>query len=115
MSIVQVLFLILLWGIPIFRFINFYLKQDKEEQEELKKGIKSPSFLFVDGFRYIGLALFFSGIITSINVIQHFGAFMLFIGWFSGGIEIRNKNIKRSIILMSFGIIGAVTYYFIVI
>ncbi|MFC4323319.1 hypothetical protein [Litchfieldia salsa] len=113
MSIVQILFLLLLWGLPIFIFFNMYLKQDKQEQEEFIKGLKSPSFLFVDGSRVIGMGLFFSGMITSIMLIQHIGAFMLFFGWFAGGIEIWGSSVKRGIIVLSFGVIGAATYYYI--
>ncbi|MFC6040267.1 hypothetical protein ACFPYN_12620 [Paenisporosarcina macmurdoensis] len=110
MRIIQILLL----GIPIFYFIIIYLKKDKEEQEELR-GTKSPSSLLDEGLRFIGFAVFFSGLITSIAILQHIGAIMIFIGWFSGGIQIWDESIKKSVLLMSFGVIGIVTYYFLVI
>ncbi len=110
MSIIQVLFLFLIWAIPIFLFINTYLKTDKEEQQEFKNEMKSPSFLLIGGFGCIGVLLFHSGNIATIKSLQHIGALMVFIGWFSGCIGSWKKSVKKSVGLMSLGVMGIVTY-----
>ncbi len=109
---IQSVFLILLWGIPIIRFLWIYGKLDKEEQAEIKAALKSPSYFLEDGFSYLGFALIFSGMIASFPIIQHIGASMLFIGWFYGGLELWDVSYKKSAGIMSIAIIAAGVYYF---
>ncbi len=112
MGIINIIFLILLWGIPTFLSVKAYLKLNKEEQAEVKRGLINPSFIFVDGFRYFGMPVFFSGIITSLAVLKHIGAFMLIIGWFSAGVEMWETSIKKSVVLISIAMLASISYYF---
>lgn len=112
MDAVQIVFLVLLWGVPIVRFIRTYRNLTQEDQAEIKAGLKSPLFILDDGFRHIGLLLIFSGMITFIPVIQHVGAALLFIGWFYGGLELLDVSYKKSAGMMSFSVIAAGAYYF---
>jgi hypothetical protein len=41
MDAVQIVFLVLLWGVPIVRFIQMYRKMNEEEQAEIKTSIKT--------------------------------------------------------------------------
>lgn len=115
MSVIKVIFLISIWAIPIFLSINTYLIADIEEQQEFKNEMKSPPFLLIGGFSCIGVLIFFSGNIATIKSLQHIGGLMLFIGWFSGCIAFWKKSVYKSVALMLFGLIGIVTYYFLVI
>ncbi|MCM3124501.1 MULTISPECIES: hypothetical protein [unclassified Mesobacillus] len=115
MGMIKVLFIILIWAIPIFYIINTYIKTDKEEQQEFKNEMKSPSFLLIGGFSCIGVLLFHSGNIATIKSLEHIGAFMVFFGWFSGCIAFWEKSVKKSVGLMSLGVMGVVTYCFLVI
>lgn len=111
MDAVQIVFLVLLWGVPIVRFIQMYRKMNEEEQAEIKASLKNPLYYLDDGFRYIGFALMFSGMIASIPIIQHIGASILFIGWFYGGLDLLDKSVKQSVGLMSFAVLMAGVYY----
>jgi hypothetical protein len=64
MDVFQIVFLILLWGIPLVRFIKIFRKLDKEEQSEIKAALKSPLYYLDDGFSHIGMLLMFTGMIT---------------------------------------------------
>jgi hypothetical protein len=108
---VQIVFLVLIWGVPIVRFIQTYRKLNKEEQAEVKASLKNPLYYLDDGFRYIGFALLFSGMIASIPVIQHIGASILFIGWFYGGLDLLDKSVKQSVAAMSIAVIAAGAYF----
>ncbi|WP_102264555.1 hypothetical protein [Mesobacillus jeotgali] len=113
MDAVQIVFLVLLWGVPIVRFIKVYREMDEEEQAEIKASLKNPLYYLDDGFRHIGFPLMFSGMIASSPVIQHIGASILFIGWFYGGLEHLDKSVKQSVGLMSFAVLMAGVYYLI--
>jgi hypothetical protein len=115
MGRIKVLFIILIWAIPMFHIINTYIKTDKEEQQEFKNEMKSPSFLLVGGFSCIGVLLFHSGNIATIKSLQHIGAFMVFFSWFFGCIASWKKSVRKSVGLMLLGVMGVVTYCFLVI
>jgi hypothetical protein len=106
---IQVLFLIAIWIIPIFISRNAYLKMNNEEQTELK----NPFVLFGVGFIVIGLLLGFSGIILALKFLQHIGAFMVFISWFTTSIVNWKKgktNSVKSAALVLLGVVGIVVY-----
>lgn len=113
MDALQIVFLVLLWGVPIVRFIQIYRKLNEEEQAEIKASLKDPLFYLDDGFRYIGFALLFSGMIASIPAIQHIGASILFIGWFYGGLDLLDKSVKQSVAAMTIAVIAAGAYFLI--
>ncbi|MGV2939531.1 hypothetical protein AB5I83_08075 [Mesobacillus sp. LC4] len=113
MDVVLILFLVFLWGGPIFRFINMYRKMNEEERAELKVSLRNPLFCLEEGFRDIGFALMFSGMIVSIPIIQHTGASILFIGWFIGGLDLLDKSVKQSVAAMSISLIAAGVYFLI--
>ena len=113
MDAVQIVFLVLLWGVPIVRFIRIYRKMNEEEQAEIKASLKDPLYYLDDGVRYIGFALMLSGMIAFNPVIQHIGASILFIGWFYGGLDHLDKSVKESVGLMLFAVLMAGVYYLI--
>ncbi|WP_139378315.1 hypothetical protein [Mesobacillus jeotgali] len=112
MDAVQIIFLILLWGIPIIRFMKIYRKLEKEEQEEIKASFKNPLYYLGDGFGHLGLLLIFTGMIIAVPVVQHIGAALLFVGWFYGGVELLDVSYKKSAGVISFSVIATGAYYF---
>jgi hypothetical protein len=91
---IQVLFLIAIWIIPIFLSRNAYLKMNNKEQTEFKNELKDPLALFGVGLIIIGLLLAFSGIILAVKFLQHIGAIMVFISWFTTSIVSWKKGKK---------------------
>jgi hypothetical protein len=111
MDVFQIVFLILLWGIPLVRFIKIFRKLDKEEQSEIKAALKSPLYYLDDGFSHIGMLLMFTGMITWISIIQHIGISLICISWFYGGLELIDVSYKKGFGMMSFSVIAAGAYY----
>ena len=82
MGVLQVIFLILLWGIPIILFTTTYIKLKREEKREIINEIKRPLVLFELGF-VIGVMIFLSGSISLLKWIQHVGAITLIASGFT--------------------------------
>ncbi|MGE7024519.1 Fe3+-siderophore ABC transporter permease [Solibacillus cecembensis] len=110
---IQVLFVILIWVIPIILVTNAYFKMDKEERQEFKNEFKQPLALFGVGLIIIGLLLAFSGIILTIEWIQHIGAIMVFISWLTTSIVNWKKgktDFIKSAVLILLGVLGIAAY-----
>lgn len=46
MKIIQLIFLVLLWGVPVILSVNSYRKAIKEEQLEIRNDLKRPFFFW---------------------------------------------------------------------
>ncbi|MBD1221901.1 Fe3+-siderophore ABC transporter permease [Virgibacillus halodenitrificans] len=117
MGFVQVLFLILIWVLPILFLINAYLKMDRDEKQEIKNDIKNPLALFGIGFIIIGLLLFFSGVILTVKKLQHIGAIMVLISWITTSIVSwkRGKTgFITSVVLILLGVMGIAAYSYLI-
>ncbi|PIC80187.1 hypothetical protein CSV75_09515 [Sporosarcina sp. P18a] len=80
MDIIKVIFLILLWGIPISLSIISYRKATEEERHEIIKDLKRPSSLLGLCLASTGVMVLFSGSISQINWLFNAGVIMLIIG-----------------------------------
>ena len=80
MDIIVVIFLILLWGIPISISMISYRKATEEERHEIIKDLKRSSSLLGLGLACTGVMVLFSGSISQINWLLNAGAIMLIIG-----------------------------------
>lgn len=69
MSLIQVLFLIAIWVVPITLLIRIYLKITKEEKGKFREEFRRSSVLLGLGIPVFGLLL------------QHTGVILLFISW----------------------------------
>lgn len=111
MMIFQAIIIILIWAIPIFLFIKTYKKMEKEEQQDAREELKSPSFLLIFVGGCIGFQVFITGSISEIKIIQHIGAGLVFIGFVSGCMAaFRQRKVIKGLALMIVGIIGTIVY-----
>ncbi|MEK4531596.1 Fe3+-siderophore ABC transporter permease [Solibacillus sp. FSL K6-1554] len=110
---IQVLFVILIWVIPIILLTNAYFKMDEEERQEFKSEFKKPLALFCVGLLVIGFLLSLSGNILAIGLIQHIGATMVFISWFTTSVVNWKKgktDFIKSAVLILLGVLGIAAY-----
>lgn len=117
MGFIRILFLIAIWFIPIIFLINIYLKMNKKEQEEFKRQLKRPSVLFGLGFPVIGMLMFLSGMILTVKLIQHFGATLVLISWFTTSLVSWKKgktDFIKSAALILLGVIGFAVYIYLI-
>ena len=119
MDSIQVLFLIVIWSLPIIIFTTYYLKLDKEGQKnlrnEIKIEIKKPSILFGLGVPVIGLMLLFSGSISEMKPFTQIGLIILIISCFAIGIEgwiKKERKFSSNASLMLWGLILTVAYIY---
>jgi len=113
MEFVQILFLILIWILPIYFMINAYLKMDEEKREELKSELRNPLILFVSGFVGLGVLLFSTGSISTVKLLQHIGMTMIFISWFTIIIvswKRKKTGFITSVSLVLLGLVGIAAY-----
>jgi hypothetical protein len=104
MMIFQAILIILIWAIPIYLFIKTYKKIAKEEQQDAKEVLKSPSFLLIFGGCCIGFQVFITGSISEIKIIQHIGAALVIIGMVTGCMAaFRQRLVIKGLALMIVG------------
>lgn len=117
MVFVQVIFVMLIWILPIILSTNAYLKMDKDEKQKIKNDIRDPLALFVSGFSAIGLLLVFTGLISTVQVLQHIGFALVLISWFTTSIvswKRKKTGFTTSIVLMLLGVFGMVSYSYLI-
>ncbi|MCT2534391.1 hypothetical protein NC661_15095 [Aquibacillus koreensis] len=102
MDVVEIILLIALWVIPISFIIFNYRKLDDEEKEALKIELKDPLFYLVEGCRYLGMLILFTGTGTSIPLLIHIGIGMMATSWITAAIMMWKVSQKRSVLLNNF-------------
>ncbi|WP_229740589.1 Fe3+-siderophore ABC transporter permease [Ornithinibacillus halotolerans] len=111
--IIKIIFLILIWVLPIVMLTRTYVKMSKKEQEEFKGELRNPYALLIVGLLTIGLLLYFSGFILLVKPLQHIGVSFVFIYWLANCIN-GWKNGKlhgaTSGFLIFLGVIGITAY-----
>lgn len=111
MKIIQILFLILLWVIPILLLINAYVKMEKREKQRVQQEFKKPLVLLTATFLCIGLLVYNSGYIISIIQLQHLGTVMILISLLFMSIGTWKKSMVKSIGLMLMAITLGIAHY----
>lgn len=109
MDVFQLIILSVLWFTLIFYVIKFYKKLTPEEKAELKQ---KPIQTVLEGFSPLGVTIFFTGVISEIAILKHFGALFLFISWFSSGVRMWDISMKRSIAILTITCTFVLSYYF---
>jgi hypothetical protein len=113
MRMIQIIVFISILVIPSTLLTNAYLKMEKEVQQRFRNEFKHPIVLLL----LIGLLLSLSGIVLAIELIQHIGVSMIFIGWFISSIIGWRKGKSSLITCIGFillGILGIVAYIFLI-
>ena len=117
MSLIQFVFTVFLWGLPILLAWRSFSKMEKEKRREVIKEIKDPLFILGIAPITIGLHVFLTGSVlaTGIKVLQHTGIGLVFFGWCVVWLEElvnRNKSRAKSIAMIVMGIFGITTYIY---
>lgn len=110
---IQIIVVISIWVIPSILLTNTYLKMEKEEQQQFKSEFKHPFVFMHIALIIIGFLIANSGIILAIELIQHIGVIMIFIGWFVSSILIWRKgkiSFIKSVGFIFLGILGIAAY-----
>ena len=114
---IRSLLLIAIWITPVIILTIIYLRMEKKEQEEFKNELKRPAVLFGLGIPVIGILLFFSGIISTLKLLQHVGAVFILISWFTTAFISWKKGktgFSQSVVLIVLGMIGAGVYSYLI-
>ena len=117
MRIIQFVYIVLLWGLPILFTWRSFNKMEEEKRREVIKEIKAPLFMLGPAPLTIGLLVFFTGSVSApgIKVLQHSGMGLMFFGWCVMWVwELLNKNKStvKSIVMLIMGILGVVAYIY---
>lgn len=116
-EMIPIIVVILFWVMPSILLTNAYLKMEKEVQQQFKNEFKQPLVFMCVTLPVIGFLLSQSGIVLAIELIQHIGVSMFFIGWFASSIVGWRKG-KRSLIncvgFIFLGILGIAAYIFLI-
>lgn len=110
----DIILLIILWGVPLSVFSINILRLNQEEKEKLKQKLRSPVFLFSDGFKTLGIMIFCTGIIRTFAILKPIGILFLFVGWLTGGAIMWKSSKKASIGMISISMIVPFLYYLII-
>lgn len=116
MSFVQILFVLVLWMIPIAFLMSIYLKISKKDQQKLKSELKRPAVFLGLGIPMLGLLSFVSGFFSSMKVLQHLGAFLLLVSWIVTSYFSWRRGKSRaaeSLAFLLLGVAAAVGYNYI--
>ena len=117
MRLIQFVYIVLLWGLPILIAWRSFSKMEEEKRREVIKEIKDPLIILGAAPIAIGLLLFFTGSVSApgIKVLQHSGMGLVFFGWCVACVEElvnRNKSTAKSIAMIAMGIFGVVAYIY---
>ncbi|WP_301107460.1 hypothetical protein [Sporosarcina sp.] len=117
MMLIQVVYVVLIWVVPILLAWRAVRKMDEEKRHEVIKEIKSPLFFLGIAPLFFGLLLFLTGSVsaTGIKFLQHVGMGLFFFGWCVVWVEElldKNKSTAKGIGMIAVGIVGVATYIY---
>lgn len=117
MRLIQFVYIVLLWGLPILIAWRSFSKMEEEKRREVIKEIKDPLFILGAAPITIGLLVYCTGSVsaTGIKVLHHSGIGLVFFGWCVACVEElvnRNKSTAKSIAMIVMGIFGIATYIY---
>ncbi len=118
MRLIQFVYLVFLWGLPILLTWRSFSKMEDEKRREVIKEIKDPLFILGAAPLTIGLLVYFTGSVsaTGIKVLQHSGIGLVLFGWCVVCLEQlvnRNKSTAKGIAMIALGMFGIVAYIYI--
>lgn len=115
MRLLQFIYIVFLWGLPILLTWRSFSKMDEEKRREIIKETKNPLFILGVAPLIIGLLVFCTGSVlaTGIKILQHVGIGLVFFGWCVVWVkELVNESTPKSIAMIVLGICGIVTYIY---
>ncbi|WP_342598248.1 hypothetical protein MHB48_11705 [Psychrobacillus sp. FSL H8-0483] len=117
MSLTQVIYIALIWAIPILGAWHSFRKMGEEKQIELIKEIRHPLSILGIIPSFIGLLVFLTGSVlaSGIKVLRHLGIGLMLIGWFVTwvvGLLKGEENAFKSIAMILIGVSGLIAYIY---
>lgn len=115
MRLIQFVYIVFLWGLPILLTWRSFTKMEEEKRREVIIEMKDPLFTLGAAPLIIGLLVYFTGSAIVIKVLQHSGIGLVFFGWFVVWVEElvnRNKSTVKGIAMVGLGIFGIATYIY---
>ena len=117
MRLIQFVYIVFLWGLPILLTWRSFSKMEEEKRREVIKEIKRPLFILGVAPITVGLLVFFTGSVSvpGIKNLKHSGIGLVFFGWCVVWVEElvnRNKSTVKSIAMIVMGIFGIATYIY---
>ena len=116
MKLIQFVYIMLLWGLPIVLTWRSFTKMEEEKRRNVIKEMKDPLFMLGAAPLTIGLLVYLTGSATGIKVLQHSGIGLVFFGWFVVWVEElvnRDKSTAKGIAMIALGMFGIVAYMYI--
>ncbi|MEK4486084.1 hypothetical protein MHH81_10910 [Psychrobacillus sp. FSL H8-0484] len=117
MSLIQVIYIVLIWAIPILGSWYSFRKMGKEKQIELIKEIRHPLSILGIIPIFIGLLVFLTGSVSAsgIEVLRHLGIGLTFFGWFVNwlvGLIKGEEKAFKSIVMILIGVSVLIAYIY---
>ena len=117
MWVIDVIYLVLIWGIPILIVWRSFGKMGKEERIGLIKEIKHPLSIFGLIPVFVGLLLFLTGSVSAsgIKSLQHLGMRLMLFGWlFTWLVSLvkRGESAVKSIVMIVIGVSVFIAYIY---
>ena len=115
MSIIQVIYIVLIWAMPILGSWYSFRKMGEEKQKELIDEIRLPLFILGILPIFIGFLVFLTGSVSAsgIKVLRHLGIGLSLFGWFVTWVVALVKgedNAFKSIVMILIGVFVLITY-----
>ena len=117
MRLIQVIYVVLIWVMPILGAWYSFRKLGEEKQIELIKEIRHPLSILGIIPIFIGLLVFLTGSVSAsgIKVLHHLGIGLMLFGWFVTlvvGLVKREENTLKSISMILIGVSGLIAYIY---
>lgn len=117
MSLIQVIYIVLIWVLPILGAWYSFRKMGEEKRIELIKEIRLPLSVLGIIPIFIGLLVFLTGSVSAsgIKVLRHLGICLMLFGWFVTwvvGLVKGEENALKSIAMILIGVFGLIAYIY---
>ena len=117
MSLIKVIYIVLIWAMPILGTWYSFRKMREEKQIELLKEIRQPLSIFGIIPIFIGLLVFLTGSVSvsGIKVLRYLGIGLMLFGWVvTWVVSLVNgeENVVKSIAMILIGVFGLLAYIY---
>jgi hypothetical protein len=117
MRLIQVIYIVLIWIMPILGAWYSFRKMGEEKQIELIKEIRHPLSILGIIPIFFGLLVFLTGSVSApgIKVLHDFGIGLMLFGWFVTwvvGLVKGEENPLKSIAMILIGVSGLIAYIY---
>lgn len=116
-SLIQVIYIVLIWAIPILGSWYSFRKMEEEKQIELIREFRHPLSILGIIPMFVGLLVFLSGSVlaSGLTVLRHLGIGLMLFGWFVPwvvGLVKGEKKAFKSIAMILIGVSVLIAYVY---